>query len=435
MLSNAALFFSSLMVLVACSGTLAESAAPSLWTPGHRAVEDLALSLRDHPSVQAARAEVVKRYLASPPGQLADGKATLDGAVDELVTGMLLSTVTKDPAHPEVVWTGTLSYVAGDDHTVPASRYAGDSPDRIYRNIVVDPAYRYALHGKRSANPSLDFSFESLPGPGNWGLPPLAILQGKDIVVEDDGSFSVTVDASPANGRSNHLQMPPGTQGLLLRDTIPDWANQQPNTIVVKGLDAHRGALPTRDQLAAQAAQLLTKAIDVSLKFYAGIWQRQPNHLDIYVRDLGWGLLALNRLSIADDEALLVTLDLVGAKYFLFQVDDVWLRSVDYVAHSSTLNNLQTKPNADGTITFVVSKADPGVHNWIDTGGMNEGILVGRWELLEKPTDGKGAVREVRVVKLAEVAAALPDAARVSPQQRIQMLAARKADYDRRLAP
>ena len=32
-------------------------------------------------------------------------------------------------------------------------------------------------------------------------------------------------------------------------------------------------------------------------------------------------------------------------------------------------------PNADGTYTYVIAARDPGVHNWIDTDGLREGIL------------------------------------------------------------
>jgi hypothetical protein len=407
---------------------------PPLWTPGHREVEKIAMSLLDAPEIKAARAEVVQRYEQSHSGQIADGKARMQGAIDELVYGTLLATVANDPAHPQIVWCETLPFTVGKHH-VPASRYAGDNPDRIYRNVVVDPAYHYELRGKRGAKPSIDFSFEALPGPANWGLPPLSVIQPKDIDIAANGSFVVTLDSTPANGRRNHLQLPPGTQGMLLRDTISNWNTEQPNELTIVGLDELDSPAPDRAAMVKNSAAQLKRAIDVSLEFYDGIWKRPVNGLNTYVREAGWGVVGLNPFSLKDDEALVVTIDLIGARYFGLQVDDLWLRSADYVEQSTSLSNVQAKPNADGTITYVISKADPGVYNWIDTGGLNDGFLVGRWEVLTQNASAEKAVREVRVVKFSGLPKVLPDAQRVSPAERQQMLAARKVSYQLRLTP
>jgi len=412
----------------------AETAAPTeplLWAQPHKSNVELALSLRDTPQLLAMRQKVIELYGNAPSGQLLDGRKHLEGAVDELVFGVILTTITPDPAHPAIVWNETLPYTAAGMQ-VPGSRYAGDMPDRLYRNIAVNPAYRYELHGRLDRQSTLDFSIEALPGPGNWGLPPLAILQLPDMVIDDDGHFVVTLDASAANGRANHLQLPQDTVSLLVRDTLLQWDRQRPVALEIRGLDDP--APVTREYMANHAAAQLGQAAEVSLAFYNGIWQRAPNTLDPYVRDLGWGIVAINRFQIADDEALVVTLDPVDARYLGVQVDDLWLRSANYVTHTSTLNNAQSKPNRDGTFTFVVAKEDPGYFNWVDTAGMNDGYLIGRWELFNEATTGDGAVREVRKVKLADLDAALPKGAvRVSPQQRAAQLAAREAAYQLRL--
>ncbi|MFA5629905.1 MAG: hypothetical protein WC997_00220 [Porticoccaceae bacterium] len=406
-------------------------ALPLLWSEGHKANVEMALSLRETPELIAMRKEVIGLYENTSSGRLADGKARIEAAVDELIFGVILTTITPDPAHPAIVWNETLPYTAAGIQ-VPGSRYAGDMPDRLYRNIVVDPSCRYELRGRLDGETTLDFSIEALPGPANWGLPPLAILQSKDIVVGDDGSFTITLDASPPRGRINHLQLPPGTISLLVRDTLLQWDKQKPVVFDVHGLD--ESAPLSSASMVNHAADQLRQSAEVSMGFYEAIWQRAANTLDPYVRDLGWGIVAINRFQIADDEALVVILDPLSARYLSLQVDDLWLRSTDYVTHTSTLNNAQAKPNHDGTFTFVVAKRDPGYFNWIDTDGMNDGYLIGRWELLTHVTTGENAVREVRKVKLAELGAILPeDVFQVSPNERAAQIGARKTAYQLRL--
>ena len=53
-------------------------------------------------------------------------------------------------------------------------------------------------------------------------------------------------------------------------------------------------------------------------------------------------------------------------------MQDWWFRAIDYWTRETSLTMGRTKPNADGTYTVVVSVNDPGVHNWIGTGGLQE---------------------------------------------------------------
>jgi uncharacterized protein (DUF1499 family) len=406
---------------------------PMFWSQDNQEVIALANSLVNEVDIQTAREAVVKLYENAPSAQFDDNKARLQATVDELVYGVLLATVSENIARPKIVWSETLPYDVGDV-SIPGSRYAGDTPDRMYRNVVVSSDYRYVLHGKRSDLASLDFSIESIPGPANWGIPPLSIVQAKDIEFASDGSFVITMDATAADGRSNHLQLPPKTQALLIRDTIADWNNHQPNALTMQGLDAASTPDRPRQEIINFSAETLNKAARASLAFFTGIWKRDVNQLTTYVRDLGWGIIGLNRFNIAADEALLVTIDPLSAEYFGLQVDDLWLRSIDYSKHSSTLNTTQAEANAEGTYTFIVAPTDPGYHNWIDTGGLNNGYLVGRWELFKQPTNGEGAVTKVQLLKVAELASAMPTGAkRTNPKQRQQLLQARRHSYELRL--
>ena len=179
--------------------------------------------------------------------------------------------------------------------------------------------------------------------------------------------------------------------------------------------------------------------VEGTIQFIDAAWKNPPNKITPFVRKLDWGVpgggVAVNRFSLKEDEALVITLDAVGAKYLGFQVTDPWLRSVDYWNHTSSLSNQQAKPNADGTFTYVLSPKDPGFYNWLDTGGLHEGSVVIRWENLPTPGDIDRTVRDVRVVKLSALSTVLPKSApRVTAAERQQLLAARNTAFEKRIA-
>ena len=406
--------------------------APILDSADQKAVESIALSLRNDPAIKAARAAAIKRYLAAAPGALEDGKKNVEGATDEMVWGVLLN-VANDPANPKVVWTETLPRSVGK-RSLPGSRYAGDSPDRVYRGVRIDPAYRYEIRGRRSASPPLYSSIEAIPGPALWGLPPVNVISSNDVVTEDDGSFTITVDSSPANGRSNHLQTSDKVASLLLRDTIPDWGKQTPNELAIKRVDDAKVKPLTRADMVKLAVEQIDQSVTASLKYFDGIWSRPTNELNTFIRDLGWGMLAVNRFSLNDDEALLITLDPVSARYLSIQTLDPWLRSAAYSHRTTSMDVQQSQYHGDGSVTYVVSPKDPGIYNWIDTGDLHDGIVVVRWELLTDKADKDKAVREVRKVKINDVSLALSSEDKcTTPDERKQQLAERLAAYEARL--
>ena len=142
----------------------------------------------------------------------------------------------------------------------------------------------------------------------------------------------------------------------------------------------------------------------------------------------------MGKFELADDEALVLDVHLGGAKYFIAPITNIWGTTNEIVHRNGSLNSAQSKPNADGTYTFVVSVADPGVHNWIDPDGMREGLMTLRWAEFEggRPSPQLGV--QSRIVKLAELAGSVPkDTAFLTPDGRRNQLAERAASYAWRL--
>jgi hypothetical protein len=113
-----------------------------------------------------------------------------------------------------------------------------------------------------------------------------------------------------------------------------------------------------------------------------------------------------------------------------------WWISLDAARRSGAFNTAQLKPNRDGSITYVIAARDPGVHNWLDTGGLHEGIIQVRWQGTPAGVTAlPDAITNARLIKLADLKNHLcEETVWVTPQGRKAQLDARHVSYQRRLA-
>jgi hypothetical protein len=439
-----------------------------LWglaTPDQVEIDGIVLELLAHPEVQKARTAGLKRFSEHAQFRAEDGPATLAEAVDNLLFGALQAAANDDPARPKVIWTERLPYTSGG-RRFPGCRYGADCPDRVYRSIGVTPEYRYEIKASRHpTHPSAnDFSVEAVPPPALYNAATATTQVPHELDVDSDGVITVIADATPTNGRRNHVHMAPGTRNLFVRETLHDWPNQVPNHVTVRVVDGPEAPERSLDEIAKLAAGWFPTMVEGTIYYLDTMPSRPlPHEFIPFLRGAYWGVrggsLAYNEFNLRDDEALIVTLDrMYGAQYLGLIVCDPWSLTMPYDERPATLNHNQVQANPDGTYTFVVSREDPGVCNWLDTYGLRSGILAGRWELFssrprvvddeeaeearrreiwaEKPfgTYGPnlidGGVGEIRIVKLGEVAAALPaPQAHVSPQERQERNAERAESY------
>ncbi|KJS04075.1 MAG: hypothetical protein VR73_15410 [Gammaproteobacteria bacterium BRH_c0] len=426
------------MVLAAPLAADSQQPGLPLVTPALGDIQAAALELREQPEIVEARDKAIILFKKTRSASLADGLATLEAAVDELVFGVLLGVAANDPCQPRVVWSGNLPYTIGNK-TVPGSRYA-DGPDRIYRSIPVNPAYRYTLTGTRNAlYPSLDFSFEAIPPPSLWGMPTDS-LQAKDIEVASDGTFTITADAGSAQGRVNHLHLAPGTNAILIRDTLSDWSKQRPNGISVSATvsDQSPGA-SSMDTIDNAVSQIIATAQSTAGFLEQMVWKNTPNQLTAFERKVDQGMpgavFAASRFALGDDEVLVIALDPLAADYLAVQISDLWMRSASYDRRHTSLNNQQAIANPDGSFTLIVSRQDPGYINWLDTDNLHDGIVMVRWELISGAPDVNSAVREIQKLPLSELDNHLAGKQRkVSAQERQALLDQRYQSYLFRLS-
>ncbi|MET0986067.1 MAG: hypothetical protein ABW034_11750, partial [Steroidobacteraceae bacterium] len=228
----------------------------------------------------------------------------------------------------------------------------------------------------------------------------------------------------------------PGVRALLIRESLGDWSAQLPLQIAIRRLGAPTAEPPSQAALVERAVTLLSQYTDVLVNFQTRFNPFPTNSLSKpLARPGGWGFVATGNFKLASDEALLVSLDSLDSRYFAIMLTTPWLTSLPHVHATGSFNLSQSQRSADGSFTYVISARDPKVHNWLDTGGLQDGTLTVRWQAPSPAaaTRADSAVKSIKVVKLADLKTVLPNGtATVEPQARERLVELRAASYARR---
>lgn len=422
---------------------LSASATPIDWDR-QIAFEDQALRVMKLKPMQDAIRSAAKIYAEHPLASYPDGRRTLRNAVEAIALSAI-NYAQNDPESPVIVWSANAAHRYGKK-AVRGSGYGVDNPDNFYRMLSIDGSKRYEIRGYRKPfGPAAEvfLLYETIPGTAGMnreGAKVLAALTLDAIQVDADGRFTVFVDSDSGAGKTNHLQTPAGANDLLMiiRDTLVDWGAEAPNPLrIVRTDQAPSQPARSDEEIAIQAANILAKIVPFWLQYFDnGSFKFAANTTKpLWGRAGGWGYASGGWFNLKDDEAMVVTLSSMGARYLGFQLSDVWGVAPEYIRHTSSLNSMQARRNADGTYTYVISAKDPGVWNWLDTVGLKTGLFAIRWQgLSESEVETRLAVRESKVVKLRDLQRALPEGVKkIDRQERLAQQKERERGYGRRL--
>jgi hypothetical protein len=405
----------------------------SVATASQHAQELAALELIEHPTVKAAYRNVAETWLGRAKASQAM-RQRFDDAFAEVMFSAAVWSSNQDKLRPKVSCITRLAHPV-DGHRIPGSRWGIDNPDSVYRVIPISGDERYEIHGQVGKNRMTENYFTL------WDahMGTVDVLNGRTMQVDSDGSFTITVDAEPANGRPNHVRTTAEAHEFYIRDVLLDWGRDDPNHFEVQRLGGPPGTpARTLDEQAEATAAMMAYFADFTGKLSHGVYKMAPNHFN-----LAWSadkvgamrnqVYVMGRFDLAEDEAFVVDVSDGGAEYFTVPLSNIWGTTLDIVDRTGSLNKAQSAANDDGTYTYVISPVDPGVTNWIDSDGLREGILTLRMAEFGEagPREDLGA--RGRVVKLDRLDAEGPHLPRVNSAQRAAQLADRRTSYLRRL--
>ncbi|MFV8166789.1 DUF1214 domain-containing protein [Mycobacterium sp. 134] len=361
-----------------------------------------------------------------------------------------------------------------------------DNPDTVYRFTGINGASTYRIEGTVAGYDPADPSTHPTSANANFSVltgingVTAANLSGEDLSIRDDGTFTIVVspDGAPANPEKgmNYIQAPANSTILATRNTLGDWNTETPMTLTIEktagppsSLFSQIGgfAIPGIGETVVKnplllslvsivpafdkAPLLLSSTETALLMLVTGISGENtymsvatatgaPNTLSQPAHNaqfLSTQLQSAGYFQLKDDEAMIITVDPGDAEYFVVPVTNDWTITGDTRNQQVSLNNSQAIKNADGTYTIVVSKNDPGVANWVSTGGLNQGTISMRFQGVDPDSTDNPSVK-TQVVKISEVQGIVndPNNPNYNPEQlnydRDQQIAERQAGYDRR---
>ncbi len=332
--------------------------------------------------------------------------------------------VSNDPDYPEFV--PMLS---------SALNFAAPVPDFVYSYAPIEGVGSYRIAGHRGTSlfavvtvSETYFTRTNKPKPG------LANYDVDELAIGADGRFEVLLSAErPKDWSGDWWYLYPKATNLGVRHAMYDWETEIDPRMSIERLDIPAvRPKPTATEIAArmeEIAQWMEYSIqpwlihlDASRK--NGIVNRFEVTDYSGFTGSSWPQVYLETLfEIAENEALVIETAIPDkVRYWSFMLADELFATIDWTNRQSSLNGHQARLDADGRFRAVLSLRDPGVPNWLDTGGYLRGVIQNRWNQASS-----APCPSIERIKLADVRAHLPkDTPVVSPAERDRALRARR---------
>ncbi len=404
--------------------------------PGQFAAEDEVRAMWELPQTHAARAHCAQLWRVGHGSDVpAEVEPLFDRAMDAWISNYLVRAAAMDAVSPRIV-RGMMPAHSWNGHDVPDARMGGDNPDNCYRFAGIAHGGRYRVSGRVSDVRPPHCSFTLVE---NWGTSvTIQTIEWPGIEIADDGTFAITIDDQLANGRPNHMTTNPRVKFLFIRDSMMDWQRETPMALEIERLDAPGTAPLSLEARLDEALRRAREDVPLYYWFFRLSAGHPVNTIAQPMRTASVGGLvtqatSIGRLHLEDDEAAIVRFDPAGALYSSVQMAMWWYHSVDPHLLQSGLTAAQAQPNGDGTFTTVISARDPGIANWVQTGGLRDLLPMVRFQGLPAVQQGDGPRHWLDIVPITELDRHLSaDVARIGTAERETQLATHRQAFARR---
>jgi uncharacterized protein DUF1214 len=283
-----------------------------------------------------------------------------------------------------------------------------DNPDTRYAFCAIDDGQTYRLSGTRGDAAYVGLTFGTPIGKGAVGGRTGTTVQAHldqfqlgpngevDLLIVPEGQ-----DPDPAF--KNVVAVPPGTGQLAVRETFFDRVHDRPADLRIDLVGAVAPPILGVEEIASKLefAALFVQFVAATA---VNMWHDTAGNVNHFGGTAGSEHVAAQndevrshsnaemtyhggRWVLGEGEALVVTVHDPPNSflYWGLTTSSAWMESLDYRYTTTNLNNHTAERSADGNWRLVISPRDPGVANWIDTGGRREGYMIVRWVLADRP--------------------------------------------------
>jgi len=313
---------------------------------------------------------------------------------------------------------GLEAYVENGDPSFPVLRrmvhetvkMGADNPDNYYLNAAINGENEYRITGNRNTIHYIGFFTQNGSYGTSGGLAPCGILQGQDLKIEADGSFEIIL--SKVKKGKNWLKTEDETSMVMVRQTFMHRQKEVPAEIHIENLNGQKAPAPLTPQAmesGLKMASLFVAGAPLLFARWAKGFQKHTNQLPQFDPDVSNAaggdadiIYYHSHWKLNHDEALVIEVKPPNCENWNFQLNNYWMESLDYRYFNICINKGSAKYNSDGGVKVIVTHKDPGLPNWIETCGHNEGTMCWRWYRLNQgaqPVEPKCSVININELK------------------------------------
>lgn len=341
--------------------------------PGNTSVDTAALWRDFCARLQAAGDHVLGSDLATTDLERREGLRYLTRLTR---IGLEMHLENADPAFP--------SFYQASDAT---AKIGADNPDNYYQNATISAAQTYRIWGTRGTVPILSFATKANRYAIDGSMASTGEIDIRDVDVADDGSFEII--ASVKRPAGDWLPLEADSSILIVRQTFFDRAAEIPATVNIEALDNGASPAPlSEDRLvtALQNVPAFVSGTSAIFRNWAETFRAEHKNTlttadqSMFVKAGGDPMIYYLHgwWDLAPGEALEITTAIPKCEGWNFQINNVWMESLDYRHHTIHTNNGLAVLNDDGTVTVTVSASGMG-KNPINTAGHSKGTMLWRW--------------------------------------------------------
>lgn len=308
------------------------------------------------------------------------------------------------------------------------------NPDFIYATASIDGTGVYRISGARGDGlfVLIDLAAGGLGVMDKLG-PSCGTIDLDSLDIGADGRFELMLsEERPAGWQGNWRALDPRAVTVTLRQAAYDWGEGRDGRFAIERVDR---PLAPRRRTATELAERLT-ALARYPRRYAGLWltvvkdQAAKGLWNLFEHD-DWagrgGVVGQHYYQglfrIEPGHVLLLETELPETvRYWNVQLGDMVWNTIDWMNRQSSLNGGQAVIDEDGKFRAVIALDDPGVPNWLDPGGWEEGAIMLRWT-----EASSGPAPTLTSLPIDELRAHLPTGtATIDPHERDRQLRLRR---------